>query len=155
MTGSRSGTAASGPPSGTVTALELGRAFIDAVAARDYGRLGLLFAPDVRFRALVPRAVREAATAAAASDWILTWFGDAEGVRLLGSSVAVMADRLHVAYRMEVLENGLRSVVEQQAFAMEADGRLSDIALVCSGFRPVESVTDSEETMAASLEPLP
>lgn len=136
-------------------ALELGRAFVDAVAGRDYGRLVSLFAPDVRFRALVPRAVREAATATGASDWIRTWFGDADSVRLLDSSVGMLADRLHVAYRMEVHEGGVRSVVEQQVFATETAGRLTDVALVCSGIRPVTPGTEAETTTSASPGRLP
>ena len=42
----------------------IGRAFVDAIVIGDFDRLETLFAPDVRFRAIIPGEYLEVSTAA-------------------------------------------------------------------------------------------
>ena len=116
--------------------MQVGRAFADAIADLDYPRLESLFRPDVRFRALIPRACPEGSTAAEAVREIHRWFADTDRVVLVDSSVGAVVDRLHVAWRLRVREGGAWYELEQHAFATVEEGRIVDIALICSGFRP-------------------
>ncbi len=123
-------------------ATRAGEAFVRAVVGHDFEALEALLAPDVRFRALTPRAVREAATASSARGWIEGWFGETDRNRLIESRVEMVADRLHVAYRIRLREDGAWLLVEQHVFAAVGDGRLTDVALVCSGFRTIAAPGD-------------
>jgi TusA-related sulfurtransferase len=126
-------------------ATRFGEAFVDAVVSRDFDAIEASLAPDVRFRALTPRAMREAATASGARAWIEGWFGETDRNELIESRVEMIADRLHVAYRIRLREDGAWFLVEQQLFASLGDARLTDVALVCSGFRPIEAPTVSHQ----------
>jgi tRNA 2-thiouridine synthesizing protein A len=126
-------------------AIRLGHAYIEALLQNDFEAIEGLFAPRVRFRALIPRAIRRAATAHRARAWIEDWFGQTEGRELIASQVEMVVDRLHVAYRLRLREDGTWHIVEQHLVGSLADGLLVDVALVCSGFR---SVADSERAIA-------
>jgi tRNA 2-thiouridine synthesizing protein A len=119
-------------------ALRLGRAYIEALVRGDFDAIERLLAPRVRFRALIPRATRRAATAHGARAWIEDWFGQTDGHELIASQVEMIADRLHIAYRMRLREDGAWYVVEQHIFGSLDEGRLVGVALMCSGFRPIE-----------------
>ena len=56
----------------------IGQVYLDALAERDFGRIEKLVHPHLRFRGLMPGAVREEATAEEALSWLRRWFGDAE-----------------------------------------------------------------------------
>ena len=116
----------------------LGQALIDDVVAGDFDALEELLAPGVRFRALTPRANRQESTAAATRAVIEGWFEGTRDRELLASSVDSIVDRLLVGFRIRLWEEGSRRVVEQRVVARVADGRLTDVALVCSGFAVVE-----------------
>jgi tRNA 2-thiouridine synthesizing protein A len=120
-------------------ATRVGGAFVRAIVSHDFDALEALLAPDVRFRALTPRAVRLAATASGARDWIEGWFGETDGNELIESRVEMVADRLHLAYRIRLREDGTWHLVEQQLFGSLDGSCLTDVALVCSGFRPLET----------------
>ena|SRR2546430_2526508 len=111
---------------------------VDAVAAQDFERVETLFAPNVRFRALIPNGLREDATAADAAARMRGWFGDCDPLELLDSEVQQVADRVHVRYRFHAREEGNWHLVEQQAYLTVEDGRISDITILCSGFRVVD-----------------
>lgn len=127
--------------------VRLGRAFIEAVVNADFPRLASLLAADVRFRALVPRTSLEVASADAAREIFDDWFGETDERELLDSSVELVADRLLITYRLRLYEAGRLLVVEQHLVATVADDRLRDVALLCSGFRPVTG-TASEPAIA-------
>src|SRR2546429_7207873 len=112
---------------------------VSAVAAQDFDRLEELFAPEIRFRALIPRGLREDATAVDAAARLRSWFGDGDPLELVESETEQVADRLHVRYRFRSFEEGRWHLVEQHLFCDVAeDGRIAAIDLVCSGFRPVD-----------------
>jgi TusA-related sulfurtransferase len=115
----------------------LGRAFVDALVVGDFDGLETLFAPDVRFRAIIPDEYKDASTAAGARALIEDWFSGTDHRVLLGSRVELVGDRLALGYRLELTEDGERRIVEQHV-AAAADGvSFRDLALVCSGFRPL------------------
>src|SRR5438046_6532939 len=86
---------------------------VEAVAAQDFDRLEALFAPGVRFRALVPGGLREDATAADAAARMRGWFGECDPFELVDSEIEQVADRVRVRYRFRAREEGRWHVVEQ------------------------------------------
>ena len=118
------------------------RSFIDALAMRDFEALERLLAPEVRFRAIVPRGVREGATDYEAVAWLRKWFGEKDSIELLDSEAASVADRAYLRYRFLAHENDLTTLIEQHAFATLVDGLIADMSLLCSGFRPVEDAAE-------------
>ncbi len=115
----------------------LGRAFVDAIVAGDFDRLENLLAPDIRCRALTPGAYRESMTAAGARALVEDWFGETVQRELIGSRVELVGDRLALGYRLELTEDGERRVVEQHVAATVDGATFRDLAVVCSGFRPL------------------
>ena len=113
--------------------------FLAALATRDWPAIRECLSPNIRLRALVPTAVREADGPDAVIDRFKYWWADLEDFRMLDSSVAEMADRFHVRYRLAGLdrEDG-PVVVEQQCYFVLEDGMIGTINSVCSGFRPAE-----------------
>lgn len=128
------------PEADQPTPVSVATSFVEALSARDFEALERLFGAQVRFRAIVPRGVREAATAQDAVGWLRAWFGDADSVELLGSDADTVADRTYVRYRFRIHEAGQTTVIEQHGFVDVADGRIADLSLLCSGFRPVDDV---------------
>ncbi len=49
----------------------------------------------------------------------------------------MVADVHKVSYRLSVERDASRAVLEQVAYSSVSEGLISDIRLVCSGFRPV------------------
>ncbi len=117
--------------------MTVGQSFLEALAVQDFERLATLFAPHVRFRALLPPRICEEKTAEAATGWLRRWFGDADELQVLQSSADQVFDRLYLHYRLRLHdpENGWR-VIEQQAYCDVQDGCIADMWLLCSGFRP-------------------
>ena len=118
-------------------AIAVGQSFLEALAAQDFDRLAALFAPRVRFRALLPGQTCEEKTAAAATGQLRDWFGEADTLQVLQSTADQVSDRLHLAYRLRSHDtaNGWQ-VIEQNAYCDVQDDRIADMALLCSGFRP-------------------
>lgn len=113
----------------------LARSFVDAIVGVDFDRLQSLFAPDVRFRAIIPGGCRDASTAAGARALMEDWFGRTDGRELIGWMVDAVGDRLALGYRLELTEDGERRVVEQHVAAIVDGATFRDLALICSGFR--------------------
>ena len=120
------------------SATELGAALVTAVAERDFRRLGDTLAPDVRMRALIPPGPFEVRGAESAAAKFATWFGGSEDLELVQSGSDELGDRVHVFYRLHVQRSGEgRKVIEQHLLCACDDGHISDLDLVCSGFRPL------------------
>lgn len=115
----------------------VGQSFLELLAALDFERLESLFAPKVRFRALLPPRTCEENTAAAATGWLRRWFGAADTLEVLQSNAGQVFDRLYLRYRLRSHDatNGWR-VIEQQAYCDLNEGHIVDMWLLCSGFRP-------------------
>jgi hypothetical protein len=70
------------------------------------------------------------------------WFGWLAAVELASSSVERISDRWRFSYRLHVrsVEEEMMAV-EQQGFCDVADGHVTGLDLVCSGFRPLDGPT--------------
>lgn len=118
------------------TDIALGERFVAAVAARDFDRLHACFDPDLRFRALTPNHVWAHFGVASAVTSIRAWFGDARRLELIDSRIERVGDRLSLSYLLRVQETDVWALCEQRAYCITAGGAISDISLICSGFRP-------------------
>lgn len=127
-------------PTRSATELSLGEQLAHALAAQDAPRLRALFSTPLTFRAVTPSRLWDAETAVGAVDDIIlgTWFGSRVVVlgidSLEGGDVGGVQ---RVSYRLSVERDAEPAIVEQFAYYSVSDGRISDIRLVCSGFRPV------------------
>jgi SnoaL-like domain len=119
------------------SATDLGAGLVAALAERDFPRLAGTLAPDVRMRALITPGLVEISGADAAAAKFSAWFGEAEELEIVSSDSDRVADRLHVSYRLRVKRpaDGWK-VVEQHLFCALDDGRITDLDLLCTGFRP-------------------
>jgi len=119
----------------------VGGLLVEAVAARDFGRVADCFEPDATMRALLPSgpATFEGPDEIAAS--FRRWFGGADGFEVVDATVGDVGTRLHVAWRLRVdsTPRGARGwhVIEQQAYCQTAE-RIEALDLLCSGFVPDE-----------------
>jgi len=119
------------------TLTPIGQSFLDALAERDFARMEKLFHPQVRFRGLVPPGIREGATAAEARSWFQRWFGSTDVFTLIEVSTDQVADRLHIAYRAHVQSQQIWQEIAQQVYCSVEQEQITDLALLCSGFRPL------------------
>ena len=125
--------------SATEPVASLGEQLALALADRDADRLRGLFATPVMFRAVTPRRFWDADTAVGVVDVFLgPWFGDDVVVTdVLALATERVADVDKLSYRLAVLRAGSPAVIEQVAYYTADAGRINDLRLVCSGFRPV------------------
>ena len=117
-------------------AIQVGEAFLAALAFRDFEQVNAVFHDQIQFRALVPSGIREGVNAEETTAWLRRWFEDADEFEVLNSSVDQVADRLHITYRFRLRKNIDWQVIEQQAYCTAIDGRIEVMNLLCSGFRP-------------------
>lgn len=116
----------------------IGQRIVAAIEIRDWARLASCLSMDVVFRALIPnetRPYREHVGPDAAAAQIARWFDDGDVHQLQASTVETLADRLHVRYRVRDREDGEWFLVEQHLFATLSGDRISNMDLLCSGFR--------------------
>jgi TusA-related sulfurtransferase len=116
---------------------QVGNAFVNAVAGRDFESLRAAMVDDVRFRLLVPKGPQAEAGAAETVGRFVGWYAEADELRLESSSVGTVAGRLLLAYRFRLHGADGWRVIEQHVVADVApDGRLETIDLLCTGFLP-------------------
>lgn len=127
----------------TTTAAE---AFVDALGRRDFNRLAATLDGAVRFRALIPPGLREAASATGVVAHLRDWFDGVDALELVQAQVSEVGDRVHVSYRLRLRNGDEWQVVEQQAFCDLVGGRLARLDLLCSGFRPEGVVAEAPPT---------
>jgi hypothetical protein len=110
-----------------------------AIADRDPNELRALFATPVVFRAVTPRRFWDAETAMGIVDIALgTWFDPSKtivGITFLETDI--VGDVEKVSYRMSVELATGPTVIEQVAYYSQEQGLITQMRLVCSGFRPV------------------
>ncbi len=114
--------------------------FIDGLAARDFDSVVATLTDDVRFRALLPGRVLDLEGSGAVRSTLDTWFGGAERWDLVEAVVGEVGGRIHLRWRLSLTNPRVgpgNLLVEQQVYAdTGADGRLRDVALLCTGYRP-------------------
>ena len=119
---------------------DLGTAFVDALAARDWAALAKVLDPAVDLRAVTPGRVWTAGDAhAAVAEVFAVWFPDDEVTEAVESLAGGdVLGRARVDYTLRVRNaKGNRYLVEQRAY-LDATGdgeRLQRIELICAGFR--------------------
>ena len=127
-----------------------------ALAGRDFTALEASLDPAVRFRALTPSRLYEAAGAAEAAGYSRRWFGDADSFEVLASEVGEVAGRQRLSYRFRLHDEDGWQVIEQLAYVDERAGLVTKLDVLCSGFRPEGIPTDSAEPAPTSERaPLP
>jgi hypothetical protein len=109
--------------------------FLDALARQDWAVVQSLLDHSVSFRVLTPRALREADDDTSAIAWLARWFGDADELTTLRSKVSTMRDRVSLSYRFRMHKDRWY-VIEQRGYADVVNGKITNLNLVCSGFRP-------------------
>jgi TusA-related sulfurtransferase len=115
-----------------------GRAFVEALAVRDFEALRALLSEDIRFGLLVPTGPQHEDGAASTAGRFIGWFASADHFELEASSVESVADRLAITYRFRLHNMDGWRVIEQHLMAdVGPDGRVEAINLLCSGFRPL------------------
>lgn len=124
----------------------LGHRWLAAFTARDFDQLERLLDPEVRFRALIPRGLREASRAADAVRFLRAWFGESDVFVVRFAGVDQVSDRIRVHYRVDVHEDGSWSTVDQTLYGVARDDVLTDVTLACSGFREIDTPVHLEPT---------
>ena len=123
-----------------------------AIADKDAARLRQLFTTPVTFRAVTPGRFWDADTAVAVVDDLVmgTWFGPGTAItELTGLESDTVGDVEKVSYRMSLELGSGPAVVEQVAYYTAVDGCITDMRLVCSGFRPVGVVSATGKSVGA------
>jgi hypothetical protein len=112
---------------------------VHSIASQDIGQLIRLFSTPVIFRSVTPNRFWDADTPIGVSDIVLgAWFGPDKSITAVTSiETDSVGDVQKVRYRMTVdLESG-PSVIEQVAYYSQRDGKITEMRLLCSGFRPL------------------
>jgi hypothetical protein len=116
----------------------LGERLVAGIAAQDAAAISSCFADDAQFRALTPNGVRERTGAAETGALVAAWFGDSTVLELVGAHTDEVADKLHISYRFEGIEEDEPYVVEQQLYCVvNGGGKIERADLLCSGFQRV------------------
>ena len=121
----------------------LAKHFLTALADRDFSQIEAIFQPHVRFRTLSPSALRESASAEGAAEWFQRWYGDVDELEVLRLAIDQIADRLYFTYRLRLRHADRWRIIEQHAFCCTEEGRISDIAVLCSGFHMLNGTQTS------------
>lgn len=115
----------------------VGPEFVAALADRDAKRLESCLGSDVHLRALVPSGFQEHRGPATVVRRFMTWFEDADSVRVLEKSEHLVAGRLHIRYKFQELYSDQGSeVIEQDLVCDLQEGKIAAIDLLCSGHLP-------------------
>jgi hypothetical protein len=114
----------------------VGERLVAGIVAQDAAAIASCFADEVEFRALSPNGLRERTGAAEAGALVAGWFGDSTVLELVDSHTDEVADKLHISYRFEGVEEGEPYVVEQQLYCvLNGGGKIERADLLCSGFQ--------------------
>jgi hypothetical protein len=116
--------------------------FLEALGRRDFGRLEACLAPDVWFRALLPKGQRESNTAHEVAATFRSWFGDETASELIRADQYAVAGRVFLSYRLRLLSAtvpGQWHVAEQAGFCRVREDRIARLDVVCTGLHPVRA----------------
>jgi len=118
----------------------LAGSLLEGLAAQDFAQLGGALAADARLRALLPPGLREWTGAQVIAGQFASWFGDTRDFDLVEATVGEVGGRLHLHWRLRLRAERLGTgwfIVEQQAYADTDDGgRIAQLDLLCTGYRP-------------------
>jgi hypothetical protein len=121
----------------TAPALEVGRRFLEALSVMDFDRIGSLFADDAKLQALVPDGLREEQGPEGIVSRFSLWWSDLGDPGLVSLEPEPFHDLVRIRYTVTGVDPEDGPVeVEQRAYLAVAEGRITAMNLVCSGFRP-------------------
>jgi TusA-related sulfurtransferase len=109
---------------------------IQALAEQDRAALLARLDDSVVLRALLPSRYVERGGAPAVADEMLGWFSEVPRILVRQAEVDAIGDLWHGAFRFDLLGSGSDWVVEQHLYCTVADGAITTVRLVCSGFQP-------------------
>ena len=111
--------------------------FLRSLATRDYDALAECFAPSAKLRALVPTRVREEDGPEAITARFRFWLDDYDEYQVVATDAEPIADREQLRYLIRGVDpQDGPGVMEQRGYATVDDGRISELNIVCTGFRP-------------------
>jgi hypothetical protein len=113
--------------------------FLAALGRYDFDELEACLAPNVWFRALLPKSLHESNTSRSAADAYRSWYGSAKRFKVLTLEQTPMAGRESLRYRFLVLPPWAPDewhVIEQTGFCRIKNDRISRLDVVCTGFHP-------------------
>jgi hypothetical protein len=114
--------------------------FLEGLAEQDFARLASTLDDDAHLTALVPRGLKQWHGPAEIGATFTRWFGDVDDFELVDANVGEVGPRLYLRWRVRVRAGRLGDgwfVVEQQVYAdAGADGRITRLSLLCSGYCP-------------------
>ena len=112
---------------------------LEAIGARDTGRIAACLTADARLRALTPHELRELHGPDAIADRYRRWLEPLESFALVSGDVEPIADRVRLRYRFRGRDpvKGWQEN-EHTAYAAVVEGRIAALNLSCAGFRPSE-----------------
>jgi hypothetical protein len=122
---------------------EIGEQLARAIAAKDAPTLCELLSPEVDFRGMTPGRFWEAQSASDVVNDIIFghWFEPSDHIDdLQHVEHDMIGDRRRVGYRFLVTNDAGSFIVEQQAYFEVEEDRIRWLRVMCSGYRPVESV---------------
>lgn len=123
-----------------ITSKDTVRRFLEALRRYDFDELEACLAPDVWFRALLPKSLHESNTSEEAADAYRSWYSSMRRFELLAAEHYTLAGREYLRYRFLVLPPWAPEqwhVIEQAGFCRLKQGRISRLDIVCTGFHPV------------------
>jgi hypothetical protein len=122
------------------TAQDLEDRFGAALAAKDAAALRAMFDDQVDFRAMTPNHIWEARTPTAVIDDVIlgTWFASCDIMELVETAdTGMVGDRHSFSYRLQGTNGDGRFVIEQRAYFAIAQGKITWMRVLCSGFHPL------------------
>jgi TusA-related sulfurtransferase len=112
--------------------------FVDSLTARDFIGARSVLSDDVRLRMLVPGRLMSDEGGDAAIGWFSSWFVAAEPFQVEASSAEEVEGRAAVTYRFRLHKPDGWYLIEQHLMLdVSAEGRITAIDLLCSGFRSI------------------
>ncbi|MEJ2290987.1 MAG: sulfurtransferase TusA family protein [Deinococcales bacterium] len=111
------------------------RALVDALVEHDFEGVAAVFAPDVDFRALLPREQVATTGAREAAAWFLTWFGDARSVSVRALDAEALGQLTTFRFRLRVEKPRGWSEIAQAGVCEASAGAVTAMRLACTGFQ--------------------
>ncbi len=121
-------------------AKDVAEQFVRALVAKSDGALAAVVDPNVDFRGLTPGRTWEATDLAGLAAVLWQWFEPSDHLEAIERfETGRVEDRHSLTYRLIGTNDGGPFVVEQQAYYMCENGRITWLRILCSGFRPLTS----------------
>jgi len=119
---------------------DVATAFLNALTARDFAAARSLLADELPMRMLVPGGLMSDVGADAAIGRISSWFSDADPFQVEASGANEVEGRATLTYRLRLHKPDGWYLIEQHLMLdVDADGHITAIDLLCSGFRSIAS----------------